>query len=200
MLTVPKKSLSCRRNLIQSKFTRGAMKSILNGVDAKNTRDKLGMSQRELADTLGVSTATVNSFERSLVLKPMVSLALECLVRRRQVTSMTPVSPEERAERVFRQRAHYKKLQAEQSVEEQRAILAELQAKMRPLATTAVFAAKGPREETFMHPAWENYNNLIAEYHRAAAQKKHMHVIAYCVAASNRVVLDDDPLLTPEAS
>ena len=76
-------------------------------IDARNT---LKMSQRQLADALGIAPATLRRYEISAELELMVALAVECLLRRQARSAA--LTPEEKAERRFREQQKLAELKA----------------------------------------------------------------------------------------
>ncbi|MDE2103792.1 MAG: hypothetical protein KGL39_41525, partial [Patescibacteria group bacterium] len=73
------------------------------GQDAEMAREKLNLTQQEMANSVGISLRTWRRQATSDQLDLTISLAIECLLRRRAVSSQTAVTPEERAERKFRE-------------------------------------------------------------------------------------------------
>jgi transcriptional regulator with XRE-family HTH domain len=80
------------------------------GADLKSAREQLSMVQTDLCNVLGIGISTLKRHESSQALNPLIALAVECLLRREQSKRTAPVSPEERAERKFREREHLRKL------------------------------------------------------------------------------------------
>ncbi|WP_426254521.1 helix-turn-helix domain-containing protein [Sphingomonas sp. DC2300-3] len=74
-------------------MTHYALGNILRVMDAiKQTRKKLGATQAELAEMLGINQSTVSRLERgALPIDPRTALALEALSARARVAEQAPV-------------------------------------------------------------------------------------------------------------
>lgn len=89
------------------------MQSLAEGYHISDARERLKLSREQLAATLGIAVSTLKRHEKAGRLDPCVALAVECLLRREAAKASTPVSPEERAERKFRERKRFIELKAE---------------------------------------------------------------------------------------
>lgn len=88
------------------------MQKLWTGDDVKQARAKLGLSQAGLIEALGISISTLKRHEASESLDTTIALAVECLLRRRAAAHQVAVTPEERAERKFRERKRLLELKA----------------------------------------------------------------------------------------
>lgn len=91
------------------------MEPLETGSDVVSARNTLGLKQNELASALDISVATLRKHESSHRLDTMLSLAVECLLRRASRTA-GGLSPEERAERDFRKLIHLRRLKEEAGI------------------------------------------------------------------------------------
>lgn len=89
------------------------MQPLETGDDLLTARSALQITQAQLADTLRVSLSTIKRAERAINLDTTMALAVECLLRRRAASHQKAVSPEERAERKFREKQRLRELQEE---------------------------------------------------------------------------------------
>jgi hypothetical protein len=171
----------------------------------------------------------------------MVSLAVECLLRREQMRRTAPVSPEERARRKLAEKLEYRRLAAEAGVSgprqatvktpeeiaaRQLAVAAEkrrLQVESGAVEGQARASVDAAEERHRLKWArWRNkrrgeQRHLIAKLHRelallpfgsnernlaisqarvAAVDVEQNFLANYCNHADDRILADDDPLVT----
>ena len=84
------------------------MGPIQSGDELLEARESLSMTLRQLAGALDISVSKIKKEQASATVSPVVALAVECLLRRRSTNNR--VTPEERAERKFREKEHLRKL------------------------------------------------------------------------------------------
>lgn len=89
------------------------MHVLTTGIALSDARERLKLTREQLATLLGLSPATLKRHEKAGRLDLCVALAVECLLRRDLARTNAPVSPEERAERKFRERKRLLELKAE---------------------------------------------------------------------------------------
>lgn len=193
------------------------------GSDLAAARNELKMSQTQLAAALDVSLATIKRHEKSSRLDVIVALAVESLLRRAR-PSNAPVSPEERAERKFREREHLRKLHEQAGLTMrgpgrpakpllERAIgaldLQEEKRRIRGVRTRNRLRAEQRSLIASLHASLAMANRLNnGTMHRALLDKaiadcteQQMYLTAYIELAEQMPVPDDSPLVTlPEES
>lgn len=97
------------------------MKPLDSGDSLMDARCTLELTQTDLAREIGVSLSTLQRAEKAQAPDLTLSLAVECLLRRRAQRASTAVSPEERAERRFRESERLRELKEARTSPEQRA-------------------------------------------------------------------------------
>lgn len=89
------------------------MKPLVSAAAILEALKTINLPVSTVHSALGISAATFKRYMKKEHVEPMLALSIECLVRREIARRNTAVSPEERAERIFRQREHMAKLKAE---------------------------------------------------------------------------------------
>lgn len=200
------------------------MQPLDSGSDLTAARSTLSLTQGELAGTLGVSISTVRRQEACARLDQLIALAVECLLRRARPNSAV-VSPEERAERRFREAKRLRELKEEAGMV--RKGYEPLPAKVRLDRADELTRLRGirrrnrsrPEQRAFVadlhvqlaaitndtiipapwptaRPTWAKRNALIVEARHWALEHGWAFAEAYCNAANEGIVPDDSPLLT----
>lgn len=191
------------------------MEPLENGLDARQSREKLEITQRQMADMLGISTRHLGRQEASDHLEPIVALAIECLLRRRATSHQTAVSPEERAERKFRERQRLRELEQAAGVGRQ-TTSPEARAKLaldykearrqlgllrgrnrqriadRPLIAALHRQLKGLLARSDV----DGYRMAINLSDQVPGVDKHVYLMIYTDAARQGSLPDDSPLVT----
>lgn len=193
------------------------------GSDLMAARNELKMSQTQLAAALDVSLATIKRHEKNSRLDVIVALAVETLLRRARPGN-APVSPEERAERKFREREHLRKLHEQAGLAVrgpgrptkpllERAIhaldLQEEKRRVRGVRTRNRLRAEQRPLIAELHAALNmaaRLNNgtmhrLLLDRATADCTEQQMYLAAYIDLAEHIPVPDDSPLIAlPEES
>lgn len=194
------------------------MLSLATGDDLLSARNTLQMTQSDLANALGISSATLRRHETSTSLDNMVALAVECLLRRRAQKLQTPISPEERAARKFREQEHLRALRESagmtprggraHSLADQATTAAERRVAFREARMVLL---RNRHRDRVRGELWELHCKARAlvpaavasgdwTAYRAAVRMPVGDVDpflgAYMAEAFNRPIADDDPLVT----
>lgn len=204
------------------------MQQFDSGDDLKTARITLALSQNDMALALGVSVATLRRHEASAQLDLLIGLAAECLLRRAQFGGAA-VSPEERAERRFREAKRLRELkeaagmvrkpyepmpvravvarrQAIRKLEavtkrnikrdQQRPVVLQVHKGLPPIEGDTVMEFIDANAGGRVNRVLRNRADYLARARQEAQEFGWLHIIAYCNAADQRQIADDDPLVT----
>lgn len=89
------------------------MQALSTGLHLRQARERLDLTQAVLADVLGIGISTLQKYERAERIDALVSLAVECLLRRETMKRQAPKTPAERAAARLEERRLYKQMVAD---------------------------------------------------------------------------------------
>lgn len=185
------------------------MAPLETGLDARAAREKMGVTQDNLADTLGISTRQMRRHESEYALDKLIALAIECLLRRRAASHQMAVSPEERAERKFREQQRLRELrdaagigpvarikrQLDDSELRKRLSLLRARNRARNAERPVVARLQGALKRLAAEGAWDDYRKTL-DAAQLAYGGTTIYTAEYIDAARQGPPPDDSPLIT----
>jgi len=193
------------------------MIELMTGSDLAHARAELKLTQREMADHLGISWASLKRYEKAPELGLLVALAAECLLRRVAPSNArvnARVTPEERAERKYRQQRRLAELRAGDSLlaplrpvnevaartvalraARQRLVAIENRNHARIDQRVRIARIHGNLKAALARGDSQAYNDIVASEENAT--KEHLTFVwNYITAAGTAPVPDDSPLIS----